>query len=156
MLTYGDDPDVIRWGLNLLDGDLDNSSNYCGSSTLHEANYYNDPYPSEGHHVHYASVVATEGDIEHTNVENDEMIAHAFQEELSQLAVAEASGSANVGDEHLQASILAQDWLGPSSRNYFSGNRTVVGSVFLFCYTFSISLSLLFPFSDFDHIHFCM
>lgn len=121
MITYGDDPDVIRWGLNLLGADPDNNSNYCGSSTLNEANYYNDPYPSDVHHGHYVSEVTTEGETEQANVENDEMIAHAFQEELSQLAVAEASGSANVGEEHLQASILAQDWLGPSSRNYSPG-----------------------------------
>lgn len=53
---------------------------------------------------------------EPTNVENDEIIAHALQEELSHLAAVEASGDPHPTEDHLQASILAQDWLGPSQR----------------------------------------
>ncbi|KAL5721655.1 hypothetical protein ACHQM5_005274 [Ranunculus cassubicifolius] len=123
MITYEQDPDVVRWGLNLLEGDQYSNPPYCGNSTQLDPNYYSEFYSSEDHHVHYNDVESTQADLstqidfEQSNVENDEMIAHAFQEELSQLAVAEAAGS-KVGEEHLQASILAQDWLGPSSRDY--------------------------------------
>ncbi|KAF5188010.1 Otu domain-containing protein [Thalictrum thalictroides] len=118
MITHEPDPDVVRWGLHLLDGDPCFSSTYCGSATQPMPNYYSEHYPSDDHHEDYAS----EGHqgFEHSNVENDEIIAHALQEELSQLAVEESSGPANSGEEHLQASILAQDWLGPSMRNYAS------------------------------------
>ncbi|XP_068645560.1 OVARIAN TUMOR DOMAIN-containing deubiquitinating enzyme 12-like [Aristolochia californica] len=108
MITYEQDPDVVRWGLNLLDGgDPFSNSAYCGTIVQHDSNYYDDEYVRE---CPFSS--------ERPTIENDEILAHALQEEFSHLAVAEASGSSNVGEEHLQASILAQDWFGPSSRNY--------------------------------------
>ncbi|KAF9598310.1 hypothetical protein IFM89_026599 [Coptis chinensis] len=125
MITYEQDPDVVRWGLHLLDGDPYSNSTYCGSSTHYEPDYYNEQYACEGHHGVVRTIVENDG-VERTNVENDEMIAHALQEELSHLAVAEASGSANSGEGHVQASILAQDWLGPSMRNYGPGPEGVL------------------------------
>lgn len=110
MLTHGQDPDVVRWGLHLLEGDAFSNSGYCGTVTQNDAVYYDENYVSNDHQ--YGT--------QRSNVENDEIIAHALQEELSQLAVAEASGSSHVKEDHLQASILAQDWLGPSGR-YTSG-----------------------------------
>ncbi|XP_077221732.1 OVARIAN TUMOR DOMAIN-containing deubiquitinating enzyme 12-like isoform X2 [Tasmannia lanceolata] len=110
MITYEQDPDVVRWGLDLLDGDPSSNYEYCGAATQN-ADYYDGEYARE---CHFNTQCAT--------VENDEIIAHALQEELSQLAVAEASGSSHTGEEHLQASILAQDWLGLSTRNFSSGN----------------------------------
>ncbi|XP_057462317.1 OVARIAN TUMOR DOMAIN-containing deubiquitinating enzyme 12-like isoform X2 [Actinidia eriantha] len=57
---------------------------------------------------------------QHSNVENDEIIAHALQEELSQIANTEASESSHA-EEPLQASSFsAPDWL--SSSNYYSGD----------------------------------
>ncbi|KAK9158481.1 hypothetical protein Scep_005055 [Stephania cephalantha] len=107
MISYEQDPDVVRWGLHLLDGDAFPNSEYCGTATQNDIHYYNGNYASESPYL-----------TERNNVENDEMIAHALQEELSHLAVVEASGSSNAGEEHLQASILAQDWLGPSTETY--------------------------------------
>ncbi|KAJ4979383.1 hypothetical protein NE237_010163 [Protea cynaroides] len=140
MITHEPDPDVVRWGLHLLDGDLSQNSGYC--VTQHDTSYYAEPYVRDhydtkhsnaendeifAHALHDTSYYAEQYvredhyDTKHSNVENDEIIAHALQEELSQLAVAEASGASNAGEEHLQASILAQDWLGPSMRSYSSG-----------------------------------
>ncbi|XP_042475937.1 OVARIAN TUMOR DOMAIN-containing deubiquitinating enzyme 12-like [Macadamia integrifolia] len=114
MITYEHDPDVVRWGLHLLEGDLFQNSGYCGAVTQHDTSYYTEQYVREDHY-----------DTKHSSVENDEIIAHALQEELSQLAVAEASGTSNAaGEEQLQASILAQDWLGPSMGNYSSGHES--------------------------------
>ncbi|XP_043704801.1 OVARIAN TUMOR DOMAIN-containing deubiquitinating enzyme 12-like isoform X1 [Telopea speciosissima] len=113
MITYEQDPDVVRWGLHFLDGDPFSYSGYCGTLTQHDTGYYDEQYVREDHYA-----------VERSNVENDEIIAHALQEELSQLAVAEASGSSSVGEDHLQASILAQDWLGPSMGNYHSGHES--------------------------------
>lgn len=72
---YEQDPDVVRWGLHLLQ-------------------------------------------------ENDEVIAHALQEELSQVAIAEASGTSPTGEEHMQASVLAQDWFGPAVSNLTAENES--------------------------------
>ncbi|XP_059597786.1 OVARIAN TUMOR DOMAIN-containing deubiquitinating enzyme 9 isoform X3 [Vitis vinifera] len=111
MIGYEQDPDVVRWGLHLLD--ICSLSNVgSGSSvTRYDADLSQVEYVREGYYEE-----------QHNSVENDEIIAHALQEELSHIAAAEASGLSNVGKDHLQASILAQDWLGPSKRHPGSGH----------------------------------
>ncbi|KAF8395251.1 hypothetical protein HHK36_019193 [Tetracentron sinense] len=113
MMTYEQDPDVVRWGLHLLDGDPLTNCGYCGTVTEHDADSYNGQYVREDQYGRECS-----------NVENDEIIAHALQEELSQLAAVEAYGSSCAGEEHVQASILAQDWLGTSMRTYRSEHES--------------------------------
>lgn len=109
MIMYEQDPDVVRWGLHLLD--------ICRI-----------PCSSPGSSIHYEKDLSQvecvkEGFCETKcdEVENDEIIAHALQEELSQLAAAEASGSSQAGEEDLQASILSQDWQVPSNRHFTIG-----------------------------------
>ncbi|KAI3920538.1 hypothetical protein MKW92_021857 [Papaver armeniacum] len=118
MLTHGQDPDVVRWGLNLLEGDPF-SSGYCGTVTQNDIVYYEGNYGNENHYdtQQHSNVEINHYDTQQcSNVENDEIIAHTLQEELSQLAVAEATGSSShVEEANFQASILAQDWLGPST-----------------------------------------
>ncbi|MQM01397.1 hypothetical protein Taro_034151 [Colocasia esculenta] len=111
MIMYEPDPDVLRWGLHLLHGDPFSNSGYCSTSTQNDISFYDGEYARE-------SNFATD----HTNVENDEIIAHALQEELSQLAVAEAYGPSDTNEEHAQTSVLMQDWYGSSIRNFDSGN----------------------------------
>ncbi|XP_022139286.1 OTU domain-containing protein DDB_G0284757-like [Momordica charantia] len=105
METYNIDPDVRRWGLHLLD--VCTFTNDSSRSTVTEYSY--DPSYSQVGYVN-------EGYCEpcNVNLENDEAIAHAFQEEISRIDSIEASGVSNTGEDHLQASVLAQDWLGPS------------------------------------------
>lgn len=113
MITYDQDPDILRWGLNFLEiGEPFSTNTYCSTSTPQNSGYYNGEYERESH---YESV--------ESNVESDEMLAHALQEEYSNLAVAEASGASIAEGEHMQASILAQDWLGPTASNHGSGMR---------------------------------
>ncbi|KAJ6317459.1 hypothetical protein OIU76_013073 [Salix suchowensis] len=100
MIVYEQDPDVVRWGLhNLIDVCTLSNSGSCNSVTCYGMDtfnveyvreYYNDPL--------YAS-----------NVENDAVIAHALQEELSRIANVEASGLNNSEQE----SIITQHWPGP-------------------------------------------
>ncbi|XP_024031717.1 uncharacterized protein LOC21396225 isoform X2 [Morus notabilis] len=105
MATYKLDPDVERWGLHLLD--VCTLANDTSRSTVtgYDADVSKVEYVREGYVV------------EPCNVENDEVIAYAYQEELSRLASAEASGRPDFDEEHYQASIIAQDWLGPSKRH---------------------------------------
>lgn len=104
MMTDNWDPDVKRWNLHLLD--VCTLSNDISHSTV-------TGYDPDFSKVEYVR----EGFVEPCNVENDEVIAHAYQEELSRLASTEVSGRHDVQENHLQASILAQDWLGPSKRH---------------------------------------
>ncbi|THG15974.1 hypothetical protein TEA_029933 [Camellia sinensis var. sinensis] len=104
------DSDVVRWGLHFLDVDQIFNSNYDGDNSQGDGSICHDQYTRDNNY-----------DTECSNVENDEIIAHALQEELSQLSIEEASESSHAGEEHLQASTIAPDWLSPSSRNHYSG-----------------------------------
>jgi hypothetical protein len=70
-----------------------------------------------------------EGYCENAYVENDEAVARALQEEFTRIDSLEASGGSNVGEENMQASVLAQDWFGPSKRHYGTGNETLAAMV---------------------------
>ncbi|KAF7147661.1 hypothetical protein RHSIM_Rhsim03G0117600 [Rhododendron simsii] len=107
MIMYEQDPDVVRWGLHLLDICRIPSGGSPGSSIHYEKDLSQVECVKEG----YCETKCDE-------VENDEIIAHALQQELSRLAAAEASGSSQAGEEDLQASILSQDWRVPSNRNF--------------------------------------
>ena len=116
MITSEQDSDVVRWGLQLFEGDPYSNCAYYGSLTQNNADYqnnvdyYDDQYLKEEQY-----------DVECNDVENDELIAHALQEELSQLAVAEAPGSPHEGVGNLQAPYYSHDWLGQSMENYSYG-----------------------------------
>ncbi|GLU11847.1 hypothetical protein SLE2022_285670 [Rubroshorea leprosula] len=92
MTTSEQDPYVVQRGIQLFD--CDPYANYHGQ------------YFKEDHH-----------DTECCNVENDELVAHALQEELSQLSVVKEQGSPNEG----QVSGYQQDGVCQSIGNYGSG-----------------------------------
>ncbi|URE38667.1 OTU-like cysteine protease [Musa troglodytarum] len=80
MIMYEQDPDLVRWGLHLLLEPPSNST-YCATSS-HSS--------TDDSGLHCADET---GSWEaRDSVENDEVIAHALQEELSQIAMVEASG----------------------------------------------------------------
>ncbi|KAJ0967329.1 hypothetical protein J5N97_024246 [Dioscorea zingiberensis] len=117
MIMCEQDPDVVRWGLHLL-SDPFYGTVYCEIPTQNAVTFY------DGEHARESNL-----GIECT-VENDEIIARALQEELSHVAAAEASGAPQAGTDHLQASVLAQDWLGPSMRYISSDTRGVYDEVY--------------------------
>ncbi|RWW26686.1 hypothetical protein GW17_00008920 [Ensete ventricosum] len=100
---YEQDPDLVRWGLHLLLEPPSNSG-YCATSSHNSTN---------DSRLHCAD---ESGSSEaRDSVENDEVIAHALQEQLSQIAIAEASGPSLVTEEQLQESVLTQNWLASST-----------------------------------------
>lgn len=103
------DPDVVRWGLHLIDVCLTNNSSpqtvTCYEKDLSRTSSVKEGFCSPTHSV----------------VENDEVIAQALQEELSKLDAAEASGSKSAMEKHQKESILAQKWLCPSRADSNSG-----------------------------------
>lgn len=116
MIMYDQDPDILRWGLDILHVEEFPNSDYCGSTTQNDAHYYEGGYMRDDNFG-----------TECICVENDEIIAHSLQEEFSQLAVAEATGPSHAGEEHSQASVLSQDWFVPSMRDLYSANEGVRG-----------------------------
>ncbi|KAK4721471.1 hypothetical protein R3W88_011704 [Solanum pinnatisectum] len=106
MTLYELDPDVVRWNLHLIDVCGINNGGSLGTVTQYDTDFSQLGYAREG----YAEPM-------HMNVENDEVIAHALQEELSWLSLDESIGSSHTDEEeHRKASVLAQDWAAPSTR----------------------------------------
>ncbi|KAJ1403112.1 Papain-like cysteine peptidase superfamily [Sesbania bispinosa] len=117
MATHDMDPDVVRWGLHLLDVC---TLSHRGSPSI--ITQY-DPDLSQVEYVR-------EGFCQHSYVENDEAVARAYQEELSQLDSMEASGMSHFENEQVRASVYGQDWLTPSNGNYnFGGSDSCQNSV---------------------------
>ncbi|XP_051120091.1 OVARIAN TUMOR DOMAIN-containing deubiquitinating enzyme 9-like isoform X2 [Andrographis paniculata] len=116
MTAYQLDPDVVRWGLHLID--VCSISNNGSPETL-------TCYAEDLSHT----VSVQEGYINPTHpfVENDEVIAHALQEELAKVPSShDLRYSASDVEQHQSESVLAQDWLGPSGRHGnigFHGNQ---------------------------------
>ncbi|WJX14106.1 hypothetical protein P8452_04411 [Trifolium repens] len=111
MTSHDMDPDVVRWGLHLLDGCTFVHGRSPGVVTRC------DPDLSQVEYV-------TEGFCEYSNVEHDEAVARAYQEELSQLDSMEASGMTNFENEQVRAAVNAQDWLSSSNRSYNFGDAS--------------------------------
>lgn len=109
MIAHEQDPDVVRWGLHQL-MNVCSFPNSSSESTViqYEPDWSQVAYLKEG----YCQK-------EQANVENDEVIAYALQEEFSKIAATEASGSFNMG----QTSVLSQDWIHLSDRQHDSGGR---------------------------------
>lgn len=118
MITYEQDSDIHHWGFDFLHCDLFSVPPYCGGTSQQDSSFYDTSYVGE-----------SDIDPECATIENDEIIAHALQEELSQLAVAEASGSTHAEDECLQVSVLTQDWFSPYMRSYSPGTKMTVNMV---------------------------
>ena len=117
MLTHEQDPDVVRWGLQLFDSDPYSNCGYLGTVIQEDGicDYYQDQYLKQEPY---------DSDTDSRIVENDEVIARALQEELAQLAIMDEPGSPNEeGLRHLQVSEFLPDWTEPnqSGENYESG-----------------------------------
>ncbi|XP_022746001.1 OTU domain-containing protein DDB_G0284757-like isoform X2 [Durio zibethinus] len=108
MITCDIDPDVVRWGLQELQVCVFSHSGSSSVVTQYDKDNSQRGYIREGYY-----------EPEHVNVENDAVIAHALQEELSRVAAAEASGFNNPS----QDVILAQDWSGLPGRQHSSDHE---------------------------------
>lgn len=106
MISYLMDPDVVRWGLNQL------CISPVSRSSSHSTITRFDEDLSHREFVHEAFFEDVPVD-----VESDEVIARALQEEFSRVAdVEQSTGCSNEGQQQLRDSILTQDWRCPSQR----------------------------------------
>ncbi|KAF5750396.1 hypothetical protein HS088_TW03G00732 [Tripterygium wilfordii] len=112
MIPYEQESDVVQWGLRLLDGDPPYYSGYYGDAIQHETE---DNYHGQYARGHYDLTDCSQ-------VENDEMIARALQEEISQLEITESSGY-SAAEEQSEASNHMHDWHSPLARNDWSGTQ---------------------------------
>ncbi|KAJ0084317.1 hypothetical protein Patl1_30634 [Pistacia atlantica] len=113
MITYEQDPDVLWWGLQLFESDPYYNCGYGDTTSPNDVDYYDGQHFGEDHY-----------DTECCNVEYDELIARALQEELSQLAVVEVPDSPCGDEENLQVPDFQEEWLSQSVTNYYSGQES--------------------------------
>lgn len=111
MFSYGQDPDVVRWGLQLFDGGPFTDNSYSGYGPQNYADCYQGQYSRE---VSY--------DTECLNAENDKHHILSLPEDASPFSVAEASASSCEVVDHSQTSFYLQDSLHQSMANYSLGN----------------------------------
>ncbi|XP_022842705.1 OTU domain-containing protein DDB_G0284757-like isoform X3 [Olea europaea var. sylvestris] len=107
MTTHQFDPDIVRWGHHLID-----CSPMRGGSpkiiTCYDMDMSRIYYVEEGYCDTTESVV-----------ENDEVIAHALQEELARLRTTEESRFTCAEDQDQQESVFSQDWSDTSRRQFY-------------------------------------
>ncbi|GAA0139272.1 cysteine protease [Lithospermum erythrorhizon] len=113
MKIYEQDHDLERWGLHLLDVcSLSNSGSPCVithyGSDLSRTEFLNEGYCE-------AAV--------HNNIDNDEIIAHNSQEGADCVSAKEVSGFCNYEADHMQPSLLSEEWLDSSNRQRSSDGR---------------------------------
>ncbi|KDO60179.1 hypothetical protein CISIN_1g018742mg [Citrus sinensis] len=113
MITFEQDSDVLQWGLQLFESDPYLNCGYTNTVTPDDESYYYGQHFKEDHY-----------ETESCDVESDELIAHALQEELSQLAVSEASESPHETEENLQGPVFQHGWVNHSVGGYYSGQET--------------------------------
>jgi len=127
MVLYDQDPDMTRWGLHLLlPGGGGGGGGGGGAATHNSAHHQTTPlqHPNGGDTPN-----STEIKVEHVArtddaVDNDEIIAQALQEELSQIALAEASGASSADNNH--SAVLTQQWFRPRTIHVASGTPSIL------------------------------
>jgi len=133
MVLYDHDPDIIRWGLHLLlpGGVVGGGAATDNSAHHHTQTTTSTPYSAYAlplQHANGDSSNSTEINVEHVArddaVNNDEIIAQALQEELSQIALAEASGASSADDNH--SAVLTQQWFRPRTIHVASGTPSIL------------------------------
>lgn len=106
MFTYGQDPDVVRWGLQLFDGGtFTDNNNYCTYGPQNYTDCYHDQYSREEDSYNTECITT----------ENDKL---TLQENTSPYLVAEASTPSCEAIDHSQSSFYLQDSLNQSMANY--------------------------------------
>ncbi|CAH9097460.1 unnamed protein product [Cuscuta epithymum] len=113
MITYEQDPDVVRWGLQLFDGDPYSNYSYGASISPNGPEYYQqDQYFKEG--IYSLASIPVES----------EYNACSLGEELSQLSVAEPHSDIHPVIDHTQTPYYSQGWFSQPMDNYaFVGNE---------------------------------
>lgn len=114
MVLFELDPDIIRWGLHhLLPAPAAYSAdNRTQTTPTTPCTAFVRPLDQPTGDMGTSNSVEIK--VEHVNaVDNDEVIAQALQEELSHVALAEASGATNAADDQQHSAVLTQQWLRP-------------------------------------------
>ncbi|XP_025796767.1 uncharacterized protein LOC112876803 isoform X2 [Panicum hallii] len=118
MVLYDQDPDITRWGLHLL---LPGGGGGGGAATDNSAHHHTRPPQHPNGDTSNSTEIKVEHIARNDAVDNDEIIAQALQEELSQIALAEASGASSAHDNH--SAVLTQQWFRPRTIHVASASR---------------------------------
>lgn len=114
MVLFELDPDITRWGLHHLLPAPAGYSAHDRTQTTPTTPCTAFVRPLHQPTGDMGGSNSVEIKVEHVNaVDNDEVIAQALQEELSHVALAEASGANSTPDDQQHSAVLTQQWLRP-------------------------------------------
>lgn len=99
MISYEQDPDVVRWGLQLFNGDITYNSSYGDSIIGSEVNYCQGEYFNNGAHV-----------IQSIHTSDDGITEHVLQGKLSHLELGDM-GDSHMKNEETQSQNYSRDWI---------------------------------------------
>nr|XP_043631814.1 OVARIAN TUMOR DOMAIN-containing deubiquitinating enzyme 12-like [Erigeron canadensis] len=111
MFSYSQDPDVVRWGLQLFDGGPFTDNSYSGYGPQNYGDCYHDQYSREASY-----------DTECISTGNDKLPILVLPENTSPFSVSEESAPSCEEVDHSQTSFYLQDSLNQSMANYSLGD----------------------------------
>ncbi|XP_022875343.1 uncharacterized protein LOC111393846 isoform X2 [Olea europaea var. sylvestris] len=111
MIKYEQDPDVVRWGLQLFDTYPYPNYGCCGSILQQNTDYF------PGHYLEEYNCGT-----ESSNAENHDLSVNCLHEELLRISDAEQSKSFQEGVDHSQTSFYSPNWFAQSPGTYNFGN----------------------------------
>lgn len=117
MIKYEQDPDVVRWGLQLFDTYPYPNYGCCGSILQQNTDYF------PGHYLEEYNCGT-----ESSNAENHDLSVNCLHEELLRISDAEQSKSFQEGVDHSQTSLYSPNWFTQSPGNYTFGIDSVTNS----------------------------
>ncbi|KAG0546540.1 hypothetical protein BDA96_01G003100 [Sorghum bicolor] len=124
MVLFELDPDITRWGLHHLLPAPAGYSAHDRTQTTPTTPCTAFVRPLHQPTGDMGGSNSVEIKVEHVNaVDNDEVIAQALQEELSHVALAEASGANSTPDDQQHSAVLTQQWLRPRAVHVQSSSQ---------------------------------
>lgn len=108
MFSFEQDPDVVRWGLQLFDGGPFTDNAYSGYGSQNYTDCYHDHYSREASYD--------------TECENEKHTILSLPEDASSYSVTESAPSCEAVDQS-ETSFYLENSLNQSMANYSLGNR---------------------------------
>ncbi|VFQ81501.1 unnamed protein product [Cuscuta campestris] len=114
MISYEQDPDVVRWGLQLFDGDPYSNYSYGAAIAQNGPDYYQNRHQDQYYKETIYNLASTPAQNEYN--------ACALEEELSQLSISEPHSDIHPVIDHTQTPYYSHGWFSPPMDSYAFGN----------------------------------
>lgn len=114
MMSYEQDPDVLRWGLQLFNGDPYSNYSYGAADAGNDPDYYNHQHQDQYFKDGIYNLASTPAENEYN--------ACSLEEELSRLSITDPQSDIHPAIDHIQTPYYSQGWFSPPMDSYAFGN----------------------------------